>query len=807
MTSSTRPPSTETPSSKPDPAEPSASRKPVDRVFEELKKLKKGRRQTASEPDGIQNQRQRLADAFQTAGGEQDTGAIEARPGTPAQAQQPGTDDYPSTPGSAPEGPPVDGLGSDHDAVSPVEACLRRFLKFVNWDGEDRHIFEALPHFDRLDSIESLRSVLFRLNFQSSLEPSSTAQIRDEFLPCFLVKDDGSIFLIESALAPGHGYEAFDGHTSQRMRLSVDDIDGSIIFPETFDTNAFVEDYHKFGWIRIAFGKFRPLLVKIFAISFFVNVMALFVPIYVMNVYDKAIGAKSLDVLRDLSVGICIVIIADLSLRIVRNNAQAYLGARLDTLIGNAGFQQLLHMPVSMTEAAPIGAQITRLKQFESIREAFTGPLASAIVDLPFVLVFILAIAIIGGPLAFIPIGLVTAYGVLGIVTIPMMKRSITRSGDKKSKLQNLTVEALSGQRTIRDLSAAPIWTERFRTLSAEYSNNNLKTRQFSFMVQTIAQMFMTISGVATLSLGVYWVLSGDLTPGALIAVMALVWRVLAPIQASFLSFSKLGQTLQSFEQINKLMRIKLEREPGRLPSLYRAFSGQLTVERVGFRYASRQEPALRGLDFSINPGEFVAIAGHSGAGKTTMLKVILAMYSPQAGAVLADGLDVRQLDPGEWRRSIGYQPEAMDFFFGTLSQNLRLAEPEASDDDVERVIDQLGFSDYAHLLPNGLETRLTTQRLQSWPDALKQRILLARAFIKDAPIYLLDNPGNNLDFAGDLALLRMIDRIRGHKTVIMTTHRPSHMRAADRLIYLELGAVVHDGKPEDVLPTVFPAA
>ncbi|MEM1048596.1 MAG: ABC transporter transmembrane domain-containing protein [Pseudomonadota bacterium] len=692
-------------------------------------------------------------------------------------------------------------------SLTPGEACLHRYLNCIGWQGEGRQLFEALPHFDRIDDLASLQSALFRLNYQSLAEPVHKARLEPEFLPCFIVTDDGNTLLVEAVHDGAATCTVFDGTSGAQSIRPLEALDGTVLFPEAADSEEDARIARKFGWMRVAFSKFRPLLLRVFAVSFVINLMALTIPIYVMNIYDKAIGAKSIDVLRDFTIGICLIIVADLSLRIVRGNAQAYLGARLDTVIGNASFQQLLHMPIAMTESAPIGAQITRLKQFESIRDAFTGPLASAIVDLPFVLVFILAVALIGGPLAFIPIVLILLYLTLAAATIPLMKRLISDSGDRKSKLQNLLVEALSGQRTIRDLSASPIWIDRFRSLSARYVQSNLKTRQFNFLVQTIAQALMTLSGVATLALGVHWVMSGDLSPGALIAVMALVWRVLSPIQMAFLSFSKLGQTLQSFSQLNNLMRMKLEREPGRLPSLYRTFSGQLTIERVGFRYPTRQEPALRGLQLRIEPGEFVAIAGHSGAGKTTLLKVMLALYAPQAGAVLADGLDVRQLDAGEWRQAIGYQPEAMDFFFGTLAQNLRLSEPSATEADLQRVVDQLGFADYAHLLPDGLDTKLTAQRLNSWPDALKQRILLARAFVRDAPIYLLDNPGNNLDFAGDKALLTMIDRLRGKKTVIMTTHRPSHMRAADRLVFMELGTVAHDGPPDVVLEKVFPKA
>ncbi len=254
-------------------------------------------------------------------------------------------------------------------------------------------------------------------------------------------------------------------------------------------------------------------------------------------------------------------------------------------------------------------------------------------------------------------------------------------------------------------------------------------------------------------------------------------------------------------------MRMKLEREPGKLPGMYRKFQGSLSFSRVGFRYSPKSEPALMGLTLEIPPGQTVAITGNSGAGKSTMLKLLTGLYLPQAGSVHIDGIDLRQLDMGELRHAIGYVSQKTTFFHGTIKQNLRLAHPAASDEDIKSACEDAGVFDYADTLPEGLDTRLNDRFQKQMPDGLRQRLALARAYVKDAPIYLFDEPGNNLDREGDLCLMRKLTAMRGRTTIVLITHRPSHMRLADRVLYLQDGAVVHDGKPDQVLPLILDAA
>ena len=286
-----------------------------------------------------------------------------------------------------------------------------------------------------------------------------------------------------------------------------------------------------------------------------------------MSVYDKAVGARSFDVLLGLAIGITIVVAADFALRQVRVRLQSYLGARLDEQLNETAFRHLVHLSLSHTEDAPIGSQLTRLRQMTSLHEAFTGPLAGAVFDLPFVLLFIAVIAFIGGPLVWAPLALVGVYAVVAAWALPKTAKLVRNAGDVRAQLNNLTVEAVSSQRAIRDLAAEHIWLRRQRRLSAEAAVANMKARQFNFLVQTFSQSMVAVAGVAILTLGTGMVISGDLSAGALIAVMALSWRVLGPIRNIFLSGLTLGQTMQSVQQIDRLVKMPLEREPNSGPS------------------------------------------------------------------------------------------------------------------------------------------------------------------------------------------------------------------------------------------------
>jgi ABC-type bacteriocin/lantibiotic exporter with double-glycine peptidase domain len=624
-------------------------------------------------------------------------------------------------------------------------------------------------------------------------------------MPCLFSRNGSDVMLIVER-GPDGALLAFDGSSATWERLKPTNRLGSVFYVWDQPGKEQLPDDGK-SWLLSAVKRFKPAIIAMLAFSFLGNIAALTLPIFVIFVYDIGIGTRSTNTVIMLAVGAGIVIATNLALRSIRARTMAYFGARIDSLISMRSFEVILNMPVSMIESAPIGTQVSRLKQFESMRDFFTGTLASSLVDIPFIFIFIIAIAIWGGHLVWVPVSLIAIYAALAAITIPMTRSYAREISSAKQRRHLLLQEIFSKRRAIRAISAEEIWITRHQYLSGLISRLSHRARRFNNIQQYLGEMLVSVSGIATLGLGALHVSNGSMTSGALIGTMALVWRVLAPVQSTYLSLPRIEQAIQTFKQIDRLVKIRSERDAHAQRSFFRHFKGKISTQRLAFRYAQRPEAVLRNIQLEIKPGEMVAITGASGVGKTTLLRIMAGLYPPAFGAVLVDDMDLRQIDPAEWRSQMAFLPETANFFYGSLAQNIRLSRPDATDADVMRALTEMGLDREERLMSGGIDKRLTAADFESLPDALKQRMALARCFIKDAPIFLLDNPAASLDTLSELHLLNKFSALRGRATVVFTTFRPSHMRLADRVIVLRDGQVALDGPPEKVLERISAAA
>ena len=688
---------------------------------------------------------------------------------------------------------------------TPAEACLAPTLALFGWAGEGRRIREALPHFDRVESIEALRLVLTLLGYGTSQRSVRQSEIANEAMPCLFSCDGSDVMLIVERHSDGT-LLVFDGSSASWKKLVPTNQLGSVFIVWNPAGKEELLDEGK-SWLFSAVKRFKPAIAAMLAFSFLGNLAALTLPIFVIFVYDLGIGTRSTNTVIMLAVGAGIVIATNLALRSIRARTMAYFGARIDSLISMKSFEVILNMPVSMIESAPIGAQVSRLKQYESMRDFFTGTLASSIVDIPFIFIFIVAIAVWGGHLVWVPISLIAVYAALAAVTIPMTRSYVREISSAKQRRHLLLQELFSKRRVIRALSAEEIWIARHQYLSGLISRLSNRARRFNNIQQYLGEMLVSVAGIATLGLGALHVSNGSMTSGALIGTMALIWRVLAPVQSTYLSLPRIEQAMQTFKQIDRLVKIRSERHAHAQRSFFRHFKGKISTQRLAFRHAQRPEAVLRNIQLEIKPGEMVAITGASGVGKTTLLRVMAGLYPPTFGSVLVDDMDLRQIDPAEWRSQIAFLPETANFFYGSLAQNVRLSRPDASDADVMRALTEMGLESEERLAAGGIDKRLTAADFESFPDALKQRMALARCFIKDAPIFMLDNPAASLDTFSERHLLKKFAALKGRATVLFTTFRPSHMRLADRVIVLKDGQIALDGPPDKVLERIYAAA
>lgn len=688
-----------------------------------------------------------------------------------------------------------------HSVSSPLVACLLPLLEELHWNGTPRRLFEALPHLADGLTIEEFRGVLARLGYRSVPQRLRLKDLDQRFLPCLFEADDGRVFVVRERC--GETVSLFDGAIGTWHEEHCLTAKGKAYFLEPLTTRGSDDRSSSTSWLLKFVGRFRPLITLLFAVTFISNLFALAVPLFIMGVYDQVIAAGSTETLRYFLGGMAIALLADTALRFLRARALSYIGARLDILLGSEVFGQVLNLPLRFTQNASVGAQVTRLRQFETLRDFFTGPLAGVVFDLPFVGVFIVAIGLLAGPLVWVPLALLVAFLLLAAVMAPLMRRRLAEGASAGYQRQSFLIELFSQHRSIRDCHVEDVWRDRFREVSARHARAFFRTQQLNLSAQTLAQLLMMAAGIATLWLGTLEVMAGAMSGGALIAVMALTWRVLAPLQVGFLGLTRLEQIRLAITQIDRLLKMETEYDATRTDLLFRSFKGDCGFHRVSFRYANASEPTLLGVNLNIPAKQCIAIAGSSGAGKSTLLKLLAGLYEPQSGFVTIDALDIRQIDKRELRASFGYCPQRVHLFHGTVSQNIRFANPTASDAEVTKAAMDAGLMEDILSLPDGFETRLTEAALRHVSESFKHQLMLARAYVTDAPIYLFDEAAASLDQDGDERFRKKLQALSKQSTVIMVTHRPSLMRLADRIVYLHEGQILFDGKPDEVLPFI----
>jgi ATP-binding cassette subfamily C protein/ATP-binding cassette subfamily C protein LapB len=691
--------------------------------------------------------------------------------------------------------------------ATDLSNSLLPLLHALNWRGDKRHVAEALPHFTNELDVTSFRNIMATLHYQSRPVKLRLAGIDQRLFPCLYLPEDGDALVLLSY--EKEGLRVYDGGVNQeRILPRGGDTRGMAYFFSPVDADELQSNQSKVGWFRAVSERFRALVYQTLGITFVLNILALVTPLFVMAVYDKVVATGSLPTLAFFAFGVSVAIGCDIILRMIRSKIMAFIGARLDNIVGIAIFHKILFLPPTFTERATIGAQVARIKDFETIRDFFTGPMAMVLFELPFVFIFIITIAALAGPVVFVSIIMMACFFILGLIITPLLRHSVGRAARASSKKQELIVETLSGMRAVKYCGAEDKWMERFREYSAAAALNSFYTAQLSALMQTISHVLMISAGLGTIIFGVFRVMNGDMSVGGLVASMILVWRVLAPLQTGFVSLTRLTQVKSSISQINNLMNIRGERDQHTLVNPLKQIEGFVTFARVSIRYSPDSDPALVGVSFELEPGEVLCIVGGNGSGKSTALKLLASMYAPQAGSIRIDNMDIRQMDTIELRHAVAYVPQTVQFFYGTIAQNLRLAYPTATDEDLYRACEMAGVLDEVLGLTqgsgkwkrDGFEVRIGDSSSGQMPTSLLQRLNLARGYLKRSPIMLFDEPGNGLDFASDQAFMKNVERMRGETTIMMVTHRPSHLRLADKILWLEYGNVRAFGPAEEVL-------
>ncbi len=682
--------------------------------------------------------------------------------------------------------------------LSPYANCLVPLLNALGWRGNARHVAEALPHFSNDLDLSGLIAVLANLNYLTTEIRLRQRDIEPGMLPCLFVPDKGAARVILEL--EKDGFRVYDGEACAVILCNDGKLRGTAFVIRRAANADAVAGSAPQSWTTGILRRFGASLSLGLVVSAVCSLIGLVAPLLIMFIYDRVIGSGAAFQLYYLVPAIVAVFAFEIAFQNLRARMTGHVAGRLEYLIGCATFRRILNLPPVQTETAPIGAQLARLKEFELVREFFTGPLSEAMLDLPFVVLFILLIAIIGGPLAFIPVGVALIFVVLHLVFSPIMASHVAEASQVKSLQQQFLVETASHLGEIKTQSAESLWLDRYRDVSARVALHDFRFAMSGQTLQIVAHMLMMVAGVAFISGSMLYVISGHLTGGGLLAVTTLGWRALAPLQSGLVALGRWQYVRQALLRIDLLMRLKPERSEVAPPPPERSFAGRLTFLNVSHRFRPDGEPALQPFTLDIPAGQIVAVTGPNGSGKSTFVKLAAGLYAPSGGVVLIDGLDLRQVDAIDLRQHFGMVPQVSHFFYGTIAQNMRLALPTATDEAIRAAARDANVHDDIMALPENYDTRLTEHVLAELPEGFKQKLSLARAYVREAPILILDEPVQALDDDDDRALITALGKLRGTTTILLVTHRPSHMRLADRLVVLDAGRVLYSGAPAEYL-------
>lgn len=687
-----------------------------------------------------------------------------------------------------------------------LAACIVPFLSAIDWRGDSREVAEALPHAALDIDLVDFRNVLARLGIEAHSAEMSLETACARFAPCVFIPRSGEPLVVMGAC--GADFWIFDSESEDYsdyvLRHAAGRRTGLAIFiSHSLGGGDQDERQASAHWLSEVLYRFRKLVFAALALTFGMTLLSLIAPLGIMALYIAVLPRDAGIMIPYIAAAVIACLLAETGLRQVRARIQAHIAGRLDYLVATASFEHILRMPAALTTTATVGDQAARLKSFQSLREIFVSPMAAVVLEAPFLPLYVIVIAVIAGWVAVVPVAALLLYLGLGMALLRVLKRKTDVAGKLRSDRHAFLVEMLRQMPSIKQLGAESIWQERFRALSGRAAFASFEASRANFGLQDLSHIIMVVSGVATMSLSVYNVIEGTLHSGVLIAVMALTWRVLAPIQGGLRFISSIEKVLLTVRQLNGLMRIPLESASEASSLERRIVFGRVECHNVSMRFSRNTEAALLGVNFQIGAGEFIAVAGRSGSGKSSLLKILLRLHDPQTGSVLIDGVDIRQVAPPELRRSIGYAPQYPKLMYGTLAQNLRLYEPAATTKEIEEVCDQLGILDIIRALPEGFDTRFGDQTTDRLPPGFINCFAIAATLLRRPAVLLLDEAHDGLDGEMEAKFLACIERLRGKTTIIMVTHRPSHMRLADRVLLLEAGRIVDSGPPADAMQRI----
>ena len=536
---------------------------------------------------------------------------------------------------------------------------------------------------------------------------------------------------------------------------------------------------------------------KVALAAVLINLFGLASALFTMTVYDRVVPNSAYGSLLALSIGLAIILIFDFILKLLRAYFVDFAGARIDEEVGENAFQRLLQMRLELRKGS-VGQLTGMMRELETIRDFFASATLIATVDVPFIIITLIVVAAIGGWVAAVPAILVPIVILVGLAAQPALQRIAAKVMGQGLQKQSVLIETVGSIEHVKASGANTMLRRRWRAAVRDHARSAMQQRLISSVGTTFATTAGMISYAGVVVVGVFEVADNRLTLGGLIACSILAGRAIAPLAQISQLVGRVTVTRTAYRQICQLMDQPVEGPAGEPLRLTKP-AGAVELRNVSFSYPGSTTPALQNVNLKIEPGEHVALLGRIGSGKSTVARMIVGLYPPQEGMVLADGIDMAQLDPFSARAQIGSVLQEPALFSGSIRENIVLERPFVDDDEMLRAARISGADQFVSRISNGYDLKLV-DRGDGLSGGQRQSIAIARALAGRPAIMVMDEPTSAMDSQTEADLIDRLNTELAGRTLIVVTHRQSLLKLVNRIVIMDQGRIIADGPRDRVL-------
>jgi ATP-binding cassette subfamily C protein LapB len=641
-------------------------------------------------------------------------------------------------------------------------------------------------------------SSLSSLGFKASFGRLNIANLSEEFFPLIAFKKNGEAVVVHAA--PIDGKISLTNPKSRKK--------------EEFSTADFKSDFSRYGiiakelnirekeersghWFFSAFRKSKWIYAQVLIAAMVSNFLSLTTALFTMTVYDRVIPNGAFESLIALSIGVIIALAFDFLIKSLRAGFVDTASKRADLEISRRLFERILTLTPT-EQRQKTGAMAGTIREFETLREFFNSSTLVILIDLPFVFFFIYVISLIAGPVSYVFLTAVPLVIVVGLSIQPFLARVTKGSVASGMNKQAVLVETLNGLETVNATGSGKLMRKRYEDALDNQADGGNKIRALSMFIVNFAASVQQYAQVAAIFFGVYLIVEGQITQGALIGAVILGGRTMGPLSQLANTLSRVNGAMTAYRNLSDLIGKSFNSASNLSPISRSTLNGEIEFKNVSFKFEGSKQPTINNVSFKIPAGQKVALVGKMGSGKSTMSKLIAGMIEPTSGAILIDGIDVRQIDPADVRKNIGVMLQDSWLFSGTIRENIQMGFNEYDDEHMLGICKVAGVDDFVGSHPKGYDLEIR-ERGVGLSGGQKQTINLARSLLHKPEILLLDEPTSSMDQGTEQKVIGSLREFCEDKTMLIVTHRNPILAMVDRVFVMENGNIITDQTPEQL--------